>query len=108
MCAPTGTSSTLMLQKVTVGAHICREHPEHLRAKSDQDSVRTAGVASSLIRNTGVKEVMLQLGQTVCTAYIHMHKGLHIKSFADDFQNHSAGNGVTLRYHVKDDGALAT
>eukprot|EP00983_Pelagomonas_calceolata_P050479 1141990-Pelagomonas_calceolata.AAC.1 len=29
-------------------------------ARSDQDSVRAAGVASSLIRNTGVKEVLPQ------------------------------------------------
>eukprot|EP00983_Pelagomonas_calceolata_P015843 502263-Pelagomonas_calceolata.AAC.1 len=57
------------------------------RARSDQDSVRAAGVASSLIRKTGVKEagrccmirdllsdVQVMLGQTVCAAYLHMHK----------------------------------
>eukprot|EP00983_Pelagomonas_calceolata_P045391 1139719-Pelagomonas_calceolata.AAC.1 len=42
------------------------------RARSDQDSVRAAEGASSLIRNAGAKEVML--GQTVCAAYVHMHK----------------------------------
>eukprot|EP00983_Pelagomonas_calceolata_P099448 1158456-Pelagomonas_calceolata.AAC.10 len=41
-------------------------------ARSDQDSIRAAGVASSLIRKTGVKEVML--GQTFCAAYVHMYK----------------------------------
>eukprot|EP00983_Pelagomonas_calceolata_P056242 1144500-Pelagomonas_calceolata.AAC.1 len=30
---------------------------EYLMARSDQDSVRAAGVTSSLIRNTGIKEV---------------------------------------------------
>eukprot|EP00983_Pelagomonas_calceolata_P055543 1144196-Pelagomonas_calceolata.AAC.8 len=76
---------------------------------SDQDCVRAAGVASCLIRNTGVKEiwryymtlyllsdVQVMLGQTVCAAYIHMH------------QNHSAGNAVSLSEHVMDDGASAT
>eukprot|EP00983_Pelagomonas_calceolata_P077851 1154043-Pelagomonas_calceolata.AAC.6 len=46
---------------------------EYLRlARSDQDSIRAAGVASILIRDTGVKEVMP--GQTTCAAHIHMHK----------------------------------
>eukprot|EP00983_Pelagomonas_calceolata_P042945 1138713-Pelagomonas_calceolata.AAC.5 len=45
---------------------------EYLMAKSDQDSVRAAGGASSSIRNTGVKEVML--GQRVYAAYVPMHK----------------------------------
>eukprot|EP00983_Pelagomonas_calceolata_P135349 1162146-Pelagomonas_calceolata.AAC.6 len=35
----------------------------------DQDSIRATGVASSLIRNTVIKEVML--GRTVCAAYVH-------------------------------------
>eukprot|EP00983_Pelagomonas_calceolata_P130030 1161655-Pelagomonas_calceolata.AAC.2 len=56
-------------------------------ARSGQHSVRAAGVASSLIRNTGVEEIWryymikdllcdvhVMLGQTVCTAYIHMFK----------------------------------
>eukprot|EP00983_Pelagomonas_calceolata_P047765 1140774-Pelagomonas_calceolata.AAC.1 len=30
-----------------------------LKARRDQDSIRAAGVASSLIKNTGVKEIML-------------------------------------------------
>eukprot|EP00983_Pelagomonas_calceolata_P074398 1152541-Pelagomonas_calceolata.AAC.4 len=96
-------------------------HVSDNRARSDQDSVGAAGVASSLIRNTGVKEVgryntvrdllsdvQVMLGQTVCAAHIHMHKLLPIRAFAYDFQNHSAGNVVTLSYHVADDGALAT
>eukprot|EP00983_Pelagomonas_calceolata_P042860 1138685-Pelagomonas_calceolata.AAC.1 len=40
--------------------------------RSDQDSIRAAGGASRLIRNAGVKEVMLI--QTVCAAYIHVYK----------------------------------
>eukprot|EP00983_Pelagomonas_calceolata_P047480 1140664-Pelagomonas_calceolata.AAC.1 len=39
---------------------------EYPMARTDQDSFRAAGGAFSLIRNTGVKEVML--GQAVCTA----------------------------------------
>eukprot|EP00983_Pelagomonas_calceolata_P130283 1161671-Pelagomonas_calceolata.AAC.22 len=41
---------------------------EYLMARNYQGTVRAAGVASSLIRNTGVKE-----GQAVCAAYIHMY-----------------------------------
>eukprot|EP00983_Pelagomonas_calceolata_P078117 1154159-Pelagomonas_calceolata.AAC.2 len=41
------------------------------RARSDQDSIRAAGGASSLIRNAGVKKVMLS--QTICAAYIQMN-----------------------------------
>eukprot|EP00983_Pelagomonas_calceolata_P050306 1141909-Pelagomonas_calceolata.AAC.1 len=55
--------------------------------RSDQDSIRVAGGASSLIRNTGVKDVwryctiknllsdvQVMLSQTVCTAYIQEEK----------------------------------
>eukprot|EP00983_Pelagomonas_calceolata_P046393 1140139-Pelagomonas_calceolata.AAC.2 len=42
------------------------------RARSDQDSIRAARGASGLIRNAGVKEVMLS--QTVYAAYIHTSK----------------------------------
>eukprot|EP00983_Pelagomonas_calceolata_P066037 1148840-Pelagomonas_calceolata.AAC.4 len=58
------------------------------RARSDQDSARAAGVASSLIRNTEIKkvwryytirgllsDVQVMLGLMVCAAYVHVHKG---------------------------------
>eukprot|EP00983_Pelagomonas_calceolata_P130495 1161688-Pelagomonas_calceolata.AAC.11 len=57
---------------------------EYPMARSGLDSVRAAGVASSLIRNTGVKgawerymirdllsDVQIMLVQTACAAYIH-------------------------------------
>eukprot|EP00983_Pelagomonas_calceolata_P066870 1149243-Pelagomonas_calceolata.AAC.2 len=60
---------------------------EYLMARSDQESIGVAGVASSLIRNAGVKEVgrysairdmlsdvQVMLSQTICAAYIHMYK----------------------------------
>eukprot|EP00983_Pelagomonas_calceolata_P115706 1160225-Pelagomonas_calceolata.AAC.4 len=50
----------------------CRVPDVRGKARSDQDGIRVAGAMSSLIRNTGVKEVML--GQRDCAAYIHMHK----------------------------------
>eukprot|EP00983_Pelagomonas_calceolata_P050549 1142020-Pelagomonas_calceolata.AAC.2 len=62
-------------------------------ARSDQDSVRAAGVASSLIRNTGVKkawryytnrdllsDVQVMLGLTDCAAYVHVQKGMFQKA----------------------------
>eukprot|EP00983_Pelagomonas_calceolata_P071222 1151125-Pelagomonas_calceolata.AAC.2 len=61
---------------------------EYRMARSDQDSIGTAGEPSSLIRNAGVKEVW--------------------RACANHFQNHSAGNVVSLNYHVTDDVALAT
>eukprot|EP00983_Pelagomonas_calceolata_P040928 1137828-Pelagomonas_calceolata.AAC.1 len=72
-------------------------------ARSDQDSIGTAGGASSLIRNAGVEEVgrhnavrdlfsdvQVMLSQTVCAAYIHMYKVSPIRAFADHFQDHPA------------------
>eukprot|EP00983_Pelagomonas_calceolata_P107820 1159388-Pelagomonas_calceolata.AAC.30 len=55
-------------------------------ARSDQDSIKAAGGASSLIRNARVRKVgryntirglfsdmQVMLSQTVCAAYIHMY-----------------------------------
>eukprot|EP00983_Pelagomonas_calceolata_P045013 1139522-Pelagomonas_calceolata.AAC.4 len=76
---------------------------EHPMARSDQDSVRAAGVAISLNVENGVKEI----GSQAAAAYILLHKVWPIKAFAYHFQNHSAGNVVSLSYHVMDERALA-
>eukprot|EP00983_Pelagomonas_calceolata_P077225 1153771-Pelagomonas_calceolata.AAC.1 len=82
-------------------------HPGGL-TRSDQDSVRAAGVASSTIRNTGVKagwryytikdlliDAQVMLGQMVCAAYIHMYK-LYDTKLVDPFKRTAYTGGEIL------------
>eukprot|EP00983_Pelagomonas_calceolata_P075541 1153063-Pelagomonas_calceolata.AAC.1 len=61
------------------------DETHEMSGKEDQDSIRAAGVAFSLIRNNGVKEVgrnntvrnllsdvQVMLSQTVCAAYFRL------------------------------------
>ena len=86
----------------------------------DQDSIRAAGAASSLLRNVLLEEiggyntvrdmlrdVQVMLSQTVRASCIHLHEIGPIRAFTDLFQNHPASNIMTFSHHVTHNGALA-
>eukprot|EP00983_Pelagomonas_calceolata_P078779 1154369-Pelagomonas_calceolata.AAC.2 len=70
------------------------------RARSDQGSVRAAGVVSSLIRNTGIKGACSGYAGHAGPDGLHcLHpyaQELDMRAFANHFQNLSAGNFMTL------------
>eukprot|EP00983_Pelagomonas_calceolata_P025264 793656-Pelagomonas_calceolata.AAC.1 len=72
---------------------------EYPMARIDQDSIRAAGGASSLIRNAGVKEVgrystvrdllcdmHVMLSQSICAAYIHTYEDFKIAKHCQEGQ----------------------